>query len=671
MTSRARQRHKQPRLEIDFPHFFEMTKHDSEIAYRYCELELAKIDRAARTIPISFSSEWPALQKATPGVAKMTGLSDGQVFVEILDHAPESVDLSIINNRGAFLDEHEESDQLGVIEKAEITPEKRGLALVKIGSDDQAVKRFSQMADNIRPHVSAGYRRTKFLGKEKLPNGRDAYRFAWKPTEISSVAVPADPTVGVGMGVARAYQDLPEIDSVKIVEETKFAPELKKNMAEKIELTEAQRKEISDAGATAALNSDRARRKAIHDAAAKVIEKSPTMKDAIRKIADDCDIAGETVGDFSGKALEAFGARKLDQTEANIGMEDKEIEDFSIVRAIQSCMNSKSGKIEKDCPEFDYNQECEKRYGKRSSSFWIPADVVGNGKKRDPEKGRRDMQVNIFGQGGALVPTLLEPTPIELLRNKMVLAQLGIRIMGGLTVNVSVPRQTAAATAYSLSEIAQAAVSNQVIDQIQLTPKRVASVGIYSKQLLIQSALAIENFMRDDLMTVNAIRLDYLGFNGAGAASEPQGIINTPGVGSVTFGAAATFAKLVSFETLVNAANSIGGSRCYVTTPTAKGTLKSAAKLLVGATTVAAVALWEDNEINGYRAEDTNQILNNGMIFGNFNSLIMALFGGLDIVVDPYTLADKAEVKITINNFVDFAIRHPQEFVVSADSANQ
>ncbi len=643
-----------------------MAKHDLETGYRYCEIDLTKVDRTARTIPISFSSEWPALQKATPIVAKLTGLKEGQVFVEVLDHNPENVDLSVINNRGAFLDEHEESRHLGVIEKAEITDEKRGVALVKLGSDDDAVKRFSQMADNIRPHVSAGYRRTKFLGKEKLPNGRDAYRFAWKPTEISSVAVPADPTVGAGMGVARSYQDLPEIDSTVNVE-TKVSEPTKIIMSEKIEITEAQRKEIGDG----ALTSDRARRKAIHDAAEKIAAKTPTMAEAIRKIATDCDLAGENVGDFSGKALEAFGARKLDHTEAHIGMSQSEVEDYSIVRAIQSCMNSKSGKIEKDCPEFDYNQEAEKRYGKRSSSFWIPTDVTV-GKKGDPEKGRRDMQVNIFGQGGAFVPTLLEPTPIELLRNKMVLSTLGIRVMGGLTGNVAIPRQTGAATAYSLSEIAQAAVSNQAIDQITLTPKRVSAVGIYSKQLLIQSAIAIENFMRDDLMTVNALRLDYLGFNGSGAASEPQGIINTPGVGSVVFGAAATYAKLVNFETQINAANSQGGSRAYVTTPTAKGTLKSAAKFLTGGgTNVTNIALWEDNEINGYPAFDTNQILNNQMIFGNFNSLIMAMFGGLDIVVDPYTLADKAEVKITINNFIDIALRHPQEFVVSADAANQ
>ena len=606
-------------------------------------------DATTGAIKLSFASELPVLRSD----------SSGQYW-EVLSHNPGDANLAFINRKGLALQDHNEKIEIGDVVKNSVKVDADKKTRGEIQLFDEGWKTRAA-ADYSKIPVSVGYTRlsvvSETVGADKIP----VRSFAWSPYEISLLTVrAADATVGINRAA--------EIDILPNVE-TKVSPQPNKIMADNItEPTEAQRKEI----ATGALTSDRARRKAIHDAAEKIAAKTPSMAEAIRKIATDCDLAGEDVGEFSGKALEAFGARKLDHTEAHIGMTQEEVSDYSVTRAIQSCMNSKSGKIEKDCPEFDYNQEAEKRYGKRSSSFWIPTDVAVGAKGRDPEKGRRDMQVNIFGQGGAFVPTLLEPTPIELLRNKMVLSQLGIRVMGGLTGNVAIPRQTGAATAYSLSEIAQAAVSNQVIDQITLTPKRVSAVGVYSKQLLIQSAIAIENFMRDDLMTVNALRLDYLGFNGSGAASEPMGIINTPGVGSVTFGAAATYAKLVAFETAINAANSTGGNRAYVTTPTAKGTLKSAAKSLVGGgTNVTNIALWEDNEINGYPALDTNQILNNGMIFGNFNSLIMAMFGGLDIVVDPYTLADKAEVKITINNFVDIALRHPQEFVVSADAANQ
>lgn len=613
------------------------------------DAEIETPDTSTGAIKLSFASELPVLRSD----------SSGQYW-EVLSHNPGDANLAFINRKGIALQDHNEKIEIGDVVKNSVKVDADKKTRGEIQLFDEGWKTRAA-ADWSKIPVSVGYTRlsvvSETMGADKIP----VRRFAWSPYEVSLLTVrAADATVGINRAA--------EIDFPLSVE-TKVSPEPTKIiMSEKIEITEAQRKEISDS----ALTSDRSRRAAIHAAAEKIASKTPTMAEAIRKIATDCDLAGENVGDFSGKALEAFGARKLDHTEAHIGMTQEEVADYSVTRAIQSCMNSKSGKIENDCPEFDYNQEAEKRYGKRSSSFWIPTDVAVGAKGRDPEKGRRDMQVNIFGQGGAFVPTLIEPTPIELLRNKMVLSTLGIRIMGGLTGNVAIPRQTGAATAYSLSEIAQASVSNQTIDQITLTPKRVSAVGVYSKQLLIQSAIAIENFMRDDLMTVNALRLDYLGFNGSGAASEPQGIINTPAVGSVTFGGAATYAKLVSFETAINAANSQGGNRAYVTTPTAKGTLKSAAKSLVGGgTNVTNIALWQDNEINGYPAFDTNQILNNQMIFGNFNSLIMAMFGGLDIVVDPYTLADKAEVKITINNFVDIALRHPQEFVVSADAANQ
>lgn len=624
-----------------------MAKQDTELFYRDAEIES---DSDSGIVKLSFASELPVLRNG----------KDGQYW-EILSHEPGDANFGFINRKGIVLQDHNEKMEIGDVVKSSVKIDADKKTRGEISLFDEKWQTRAKTDWRTIP-ISVGYTLLSFreepAGADKIP----VRRFSWSPYEVSLLTVrAADSTVGINRAA--------ELDKNPKVE-SKISEQQTKLMADKIEITEAQRKEISDS----ALTSDRARRKAIFDAAENAVKNAPQMRDAIRKIADECDAAGLTVGDFSGKALEAFGARKLDHTEAHIGMSEAEVKDYSVVRAVQSCMNSKTGKIEKDCPEFDYNQEAEKRYGKRSSSFWIPTDVAVGAKGRDPrdEKGRRDMQVNVFGQGGAFVPTLLEPTPIELLRNKMVLATLGIRVMGGLTGNVAIPRQTGAATAYSLSEIAQVAVSNQTIDQIQLTPKRVSATGVYSKQLLIQSAIAIENFMREDLMTVNAIKLDYLGFNGSGANSEPQGIINTPGVGSVIFGAAATYAKLVAFETAINAANSQGGSRAYVTTPTAKGTLKSAAKFLTGGgTNVTNIALWEDNEINGYPAYDTNQILNNQMIFGNFNSLIMAMFGGLDIVVDPYTLADKAEVKITINNFIDIALRHPQEFVVSADAANQ
>ena len=231
-----------------------------------------------------------------------------------------------------------------------------------------------------------------------------------------------------------------------------------------------------------------------------------------------------------------------------------------------------------------------------------------------------------------------------------------------------IPRQTGAGTAYSVSEIAGLTISNQQIDQLPLSPKRVGAYGQYSKQLLMQASIDVENFIRDDLLKVIAIDWDRLILNGSGAGSEPLGIMQTPGVGSLAFGAAATYANLVAFKTFVATANADVGEMAYVTTPTAEGKLRSAAKLLTGATTVAATALWEgpfgsdspDGIVAGFRAASTNQIPGNLMVFGVFSQVIHAMWGGYDVVVNPYSLDTNAEVRVTINTFGDVALRHPQ-----------
>jgi hypothetical protein len=100
---------------------------------------------------------------------------------------------------------------------------------------------------------------------------------------------------------------------------------------------------------------------------------------------------------------------------------------------------------------------------------------------------------------------------------------------------------------------------------------------------------------------------------------------------------------------------------------------------LTGASTVSAVALWEDlpdlsgdGKVTGYRAVATNQILNNGVAFGHWADSVLAFWGpGTDWVINPYSLDTQGEIRITGNSYLDHAVRHAQSFCWSADSGNQ
>ncbi len=47
------------------------------------------------------------------------------------------------------------------------------------------------------------------------------------------------------------------------------------------------------------------------------------------------------------------------------------------------------------------------------------------------------------------------------------------------------------------------------------------------------------------------------------------------------------------------------------------------------------------------------------------------MWGGLDVLVNPYTYSQTGTVEITVNTFIDVAIRHAASFCWSTDSAAQ
>lgn len=640
--------------------------------YRFIICDNTQINREAKTIPLSFSSEQPAIQRADDSLSyemkRSAGLNDNELYIEILDHSPGNVDTSILKNKGAFLDEHRRDQQIGVVEDVEIGADKIGRAVIRCGTDALSVTRFSQMDEGIRTHISAGYKYTRFVGNDTLPDGRIAKRFAFQPFEISSVAIPADGTIGV----ARSYSELKSVDSPRTTETKITMPD--------IDIVKQREEER---------NSERTRSAEISKIADALIADFGNMNggqigERIRAITTEAITTGLSIGDYQVRAMkDVIGAKPAKPVLIEDCTEDPT--KYSLIRGIQTAFKNrdKGGSNLPDGLELEVHNEVIRRskdipggLGYNSSGFQVPA----NAQMRVTRSGgymRRDMTAGVFGQGGAFVPNVLTLPIIELLRNREVLSRLGIRNMAGLQGNILIPRQEAAGTAYSVSEIAQVTASNQILGQIAMSPHRVGTTGIYSRQLVMQSSPDVENFIRDDYLKDIALKWDYLGLNGQGAGDEPLGVFNTPGINTVLFGTTPTYAKIIDMETAIRTANVIG-TLAYITTPTVKGSLKKIAEALTGATTIGGSqnAVWKsrgegEGELNGYLAIDSNQVPNNQIALGEWDNLIKALWGGLEVVVDIYTQADKGEVKLTMNTWGDYAVRHPQAFNVSADAGNQ
>lgn len=167
----------------------------SDTFYRYLRVAPADFEDED-TVQVAFSSEYPAQQRASKSDESLGIAKEGELYWEVLSHDLKDIDLSQLNNSGAFLDEHVSTRHLGNVEKAVLSDDRKCRAVLKFDKASKLSKTRKKQIRSSRPHISNGYKHTDYLGKFTLANGQSAHRFAWKPTEISSVADPADPTVG-------------------------------------------------------------------------------------------------------------------------------------------------------------------------------------------------------------------------------------------------------------------------------------------------------------------------------------------------------------------------------------------------------------------------------------------------------------------------------------------
>jgi HK97 family phage major capsid protein len=260
---------------------------------------------------------------------------------------------------------------------------------------------------------------------------------------------------------------------------------------------------------------------------------------------------------------------------------------------------------------------------------------------------------------------------IDMLRNRMVLTRMGATFLPGLQGNVSFPKQTAAGTLSWRGENpgSDVALSDLVTGKVELTPKDATSRTSFSRRLLAQSAINVEQLVRRDLAAIVGLGLDYAGLHGTVSGDGPVGLYEATGVNSVAFGGPATWAKIVEMETAVVEDNADIGAMGYVTTPGIRGAAKTIEKA-----TGTAQFLWtggvEGGELNGFRALASNQVKKNlgtgqnehGILFGCWEHLLVGEWGALELIVDPLTLAGQGMIVVTVYVIADIGIRYPEAF---------
>jgi len=596
----------------------------------------AKMEGGDRLVRLSFSSELPVLRDYSTGPA-----------FEVLGHDPGEVDLSRLNSGSApVLKDHRRDvdSMVGTVVSARIEG-RRGRAVVRLADTKEGNSMLSRIETGEVQSVSVGYAVQELTpaGEHKGYPVQRATK--WEAVEISLVAVPADPSVGVG-------RSLPPAPSAPLNSTKKGS----------IVSTPTTEQHAANPGAST-LQSERRRTSEIYYLARKFDVPSDDVEAAV---AD-----GTPVSTFQRSILDEMGNNNGPATRSRVSLPAVASNErsYSLSRMAQAQI---TGDWSRAGFEREISQELHNQIGRNASGAYVPTAALA---------GRN--LVTTANASSLIGTQQMHDAFIDVLKPQVRVMELGATVLPGLVENVSIPRQTAGCSAEWIAENAEATESAPGFDAVTLTMHQLSANTRISRRQLKQSLPAVDQILSNDLRAQIAVALDKAAIAGSGVSEQPTGILNQAGIGDVemgTNGDFVTWAKLMELVSKVEAANVDPATLGFLSNLKVKGYLMSTPRI-PGTDTMMldpdAAAIAEDLHLAGYKARFSGNVpsdLTKGtgsdlssVIFGAWADLLIGQWGGIDLIVDDATEAAKGNVRLVAHSEWDVAVRHAESFAAIQD----
>lgn len=403
------------------------------------------------------------------------------------------------------------------------------------------------------------------------------------------------------------------------------------------------------------------------DLAAKVaevkgIQNSPENADALKK--GVAEVKALMLELEQAEAVEAAAQRaadrELDRRQRMAGRP------FSLVRYINGIINQNLSGLEKEVDEMGA-QEYE-RLGLERRGNVIPSAYL---------RAASGQNYTTAADGGNLTEEG-ERRYLDILKDKLVVARLGATVLTDLVGTFTAISSSAIQASWE-GEATETDVKKTSYTKMSMTPHRSAVSVAITKDLLHQTSFDVEKDLLDKITSAHANLLEKAAISGTGKDNQPTGILNTSGIGTVAMGAnggAIDWKHIVELETEVNSKNANRGSLAYLSNAKVNGVLKVTE--MASGTARFLLSNEAPKILNGYPFDWTNLVPANltkgtaatkcsALIFGNFQDLYIGQWGGIDIVVDPYTGARTGEVYTTLNAWNDIKVVEPNSFAAIVD----
>lgn len=350
------------------------------------------------------------------------------------------------------------------------------------------------------------------------------------------------------------------------------------------------------------------------------------------------------------------------------GTEQKEMRDisnrFSFGKFIREVANNgRLTGVELEVSQMGAKEAAESGVEKRG--FVIPTAVLYN-------RAFAGQSAGVGASGGFTIGT--EMMYQDALKKRLILVNAGVRYIDNLSGNIELVEGSNIESGW-VDENEEGGDSKKTFTKKTVSPKRCFVNVPISKMLTATSSIELENTIVDDILSGHVRLIENAALNGSGE-KEPLGLLNMEGIATVSLGengGAPTFKSIVDLESEIASEDADVDSMAYLVNPKVRGMLKTTLK----AASVPGYIWSEDGQMNGYRALSTTFLPSNlekgtstgcsPIILGDWSSLWLMQWGGLDIVVDPYSLKKEGAYEVTLNGYHNVFLKRKECFSMCKD----
>jgi hypothetical protein len=397
----------------------------------------------------------------------------------------------------------------------------------------------------------------------------------------------------------------------------------------------------------------------------KATEKSITFEEVREADASKRATSAKLEADEMRKAAHTAGG----STQGENKDERKAKENFSMYKAIQSLRgNGSLTGIEKELHDEAVSEA-------RGANYTIK----GVGLPKWMVEKRTDVDQATSAIAGTVVGSYMSAIRQNSIYDKVIPSS---NILNGLTSDVNINQVAKQSLAWASAENSSAADGGANLSKVTLSPVRLTGYVDVSDKLTIQNGDIVLRALMADLGRETANKIDASIFSTANVTDAPGSIAATSGV--LTFTETAAYAAssatangsvyadiLLAKQTLANA-DSLQGNIAFVGHTKLMSDIHKSPKVISvsGAAESAGPGSPLVYYIDGIpfyltTSNTSNAGVSADFIAGDFSRMFVGFFGGMDMILDPWSVKLNAQDRILVHRYLDTAIPNGAAFVKS------